>query len=229
MTRNSSPRSLLFLPLLLSTLCTITAQSFDFFYFVQQWPGSYCDSRRSCCYPTSGKPASDFGIHGLWPNNNDGSYPSNCDPDSPYDPSQIKDLLSSMKANWPTLACPSSDGSEFWSHEWEKHGTCSESILDQHSYFEASLQLKKQTNLLQILEDAGIHPDGELYSLNSIRSAISDGIGYTPGIECNVDESGNNQLFQVYLCVDTSATNLTDCPVYPRSKCSSSSIEFPSF
>ncbi|KAG6481377.1 hypothetical protein ZIOFF_057977 [Zingiber officinale] len=142
---------------------------------------------------------------------------------------QIKDLLSSMKANWPTLACPSSDGSEFWSHEWEKHGTCSESILDQHSYFETSLQLKKQTNLLQILEDAGIHPDGELYSLNSIRSAISDGIGYTPGIECNVDESGNSQLFQVYLCVDTSATNLTDCPVYPRSKCSSSSIEFPSF
>ncbi|KAG0482866.1 hypothetical protein HPP92_010950 [Vanilla planifolia] len=69
-----------------------SAQDFDFFYFVQQWPGSYCDTKRSCCYPTTGKPAADFGIHGLWPNYNSGSYPSDCDPDSPYDASQVRAL-----------------------------------------------------------------------------------------------------------------------------------------
>ncbi|XP_008783985.1 extracellular ribonuclease LE-like [Phoenix dactylifera] len=220
----------LFLVLLLLHLSAAvsTARDFDFFYFVQQWPGSYCDTRRSCCYPKTGKPAADFGIHGLWPNNKDGSYPSNCDPDSPYDRSKIRDLIPTMQAKWPTLACPSGDGSDFWEHEWEKHGTCSESILDQHSYFQAALNLKKRADLLGILRGAGIEPDGGFYSVDSITGAIRDATGFTPGVECNVDESSNSQLYQIYLCVDTNARDLIECPVYPRSKCSSR-IEFPTF
>ncbi|XP_077213572.1 extracellular ribonuclease LE-like [Tasmannia lanceolata] len=204
------------------------AQDFDFFYFVLQWPGSYCDTKQSCCYPTSGKPAEDFGIHGLWPNYNDGSYPSNCDPDSPFDPSKVSDLTGKMKADWPTLACPSNSGLKFWSHEWNKHGTCSESVLDQHGYFQAALNLKKQVDLLQILQNAGINPDGQFYSLESVSGAIKDATGYTPGIQCNADEEGNNQLYQIYLCVDTSGSNIIECPVLPRGGCSSK-IEFPSF
>nr|GMD00359.1 extracellular ribonuclease LE-like [Ipomoea batatas] len=171
-----------------SVLCV--AQDFDFFYFVQQWPGSYCDTKKSCCYPKTGKPDSDFGIHGLWPNYKDGNYPSNCDPNNPFDESKISDLVSRMQEDWPTLACPSGDGTEFWSHEWEKHGTCSESVLEQHSYFQTTLDLKKNTNLLQALQDAGINPDGNSYSLGSIKDAIKSAINYTPWIECNNDADG---------------------------------------
>ncbi|KAB1206379.1 Intracellular ribonuclease LX [Morella rubra] len=46
--------------------------SYDFFYFVHQWLGSYCDTTQGYRYSTT-----DFGIHGLWPNYDDGSYPSN--------------------------------------------------------------------------------------------------------------------------------------------------------
>ncbi|RRT54353.1 hypothetical protein B296_00009188 [Ensete ventricosum] len=134
---------------------------------------------------------------------------------------QIGDLVERMQTNWPTLACPSGDGSRFWSHEWRKHGTCSESLLDQRSYFQAALDLKKQVDLLKVLQDAGIRPDGGFYSLRGIAGAIREAIGYTPGIQCNVDESGNRQLYQVYLCVDTSGKELIECPVFPRSKCSS--------
>lgn len=169
---------------------------------------------------------------------------------------QVRDLLSTMRQKWPTLACPSSDGTQFWTHEWEKHGTCSESVLDQHGYFQAALKLKKQVDVLRILQDAGklnshnmitplinealwwssemeaaaagIQPDGGDYSLKSVVSAISDAIGYTPWIECNNDEAGNSQLYQVYLCVDTSAAKLIECPVLPRKRCGSE-IEFPSF
>ncbi|CAH9079224.1 unnamed protein product [Cuscuta epithymum] len=211
-----------------SFLRIINAQSYDFFYFVQQWPGSYCDTKQSCCYPTTGKPKSDFGIHGLWPNMNDGSYPSNCDSTNPYDDSKISDLLSRMHQDWPTLACPSNSGSTFWSHEWEKHGTCSESVLTQRSYFQTTLNLKSQIDLLHVLQSAGIQPDGSSYSLADIKQAIRDGIGYDAWIECNSDADGERQLYQVYVCVDSSASTLIKCPVFPHGSCAST-IKFPSF
>ncbi|KAL6187693.1 hypothetical protein ACLB2K_039088 [Fragaria x ananassa] len=178
----------------LSVQVLCTSQDFDFFYFVQQWPGAYCDTKHSCCYPKSGKPAADFGIHGLWPNYNDGSYPSNCNPDSVFDKSEISELMSSLEKNWPSMSCPSSNGYRFWSHEWEKHGTCAESELDQKDYSQAGLKLKEKANLLQALKKA----DDELYRLESIVQAIKEGVGHTPGIECNKDSAGNSQLYQVY-------------------------------
>ncbi|KAL5759516.1 hypothetical protein ACOSQ2_018354 [Xanthoceras sorbifolium] len=213
----------------LSVVCLCASEEdFDFFYFVQQWPGSYCDTKHSCCYPTTGKPPADFGIHGLWPNYKDGSYPSNCDPDSVFDKSQISDLLSSLQKSWPTLSCPSSEGFKFWSHEWIKHGTCAESVFDQREYFEAGLKLKEKVNLLQILKNAGIKPDDEFYKLKSIRDAIEEATGFTPGIECNVDSSHNSQLSEIYMCVDTSGTEFIKCPVLQRGRCASS-VQFPKF
>ncbi|GMN26760.1 hypothetical protein TIFTF001_050434 [Ficus carica] len=112
--------------------------------------------KNGCCYPTTGKPAANFGIHGLWPNFNNGSYPSDCDPNNHYNEAEISDLISCMQKEWPSLSCPSCNGSTFWAHEWNKHGTCSESVLDQHAYFESALNLKADIVLLQILENAGI-------------------------------------------------------------------------
>ncbi|CAH2037778.1 unnamed protein product [Thlaspi arvense] len=201
---------------------------FDFFYLVLQWPGAYCDTKRTCCYPTSGKPAADFGIHGLWPNYKDGSWPSNCDPDSEFDRSQISDLVSRLKRNWPTLACPSNDGFKFWEYEWGKHGTCSESVLSLHAYFDTTLRLKDQANLLQTLTDSGIKPDDGFYDLQKISDAIKDAIGFTPGIQCNKDPERNDQLHQIFLCVDTSGANFIECPILPRGRCPSQ-VQFAMF
>ncbi|XP_057950078.1 extracellular ribonuclease LE-like [Malania oleifera] len=204
------------------------AQHFDFFYFVQQWPGSYCDTNHGCCYPETGKPEANFSIHGLWPNFNNGSYPQNCNRNSPFTPSTLTDLTTRMQKSWPTLACPRSNGTKFWTHEWTKHGTCSESVLDQYSYFKAALDLKHKIDLLRILLKAGIRPNGRFYRLRRIIEAIKRATGYASAIECNVDRSRNNQLFQIYLCVDTSGSNIIECPVLPKRKCPSK-IEFPSF
>ncbi|XP_010527911.1 PREDICTED: ribonuclease 3-like [Tarenaya hassleriana] len=216
------------LVMLQSLAVSCLGQDFDFFYFVLQWPGAYCDSRQSCCYPKTGKPSSDFSIHGLWPNYNDGSYPSNCDPDSQFHKSEVEDLLNKMAEKWPSLACPSSDGVRFWEHEWVKHGTCSESELDQHDYFDAALKLKDKANLLQFLKSAGINPDDGFYSLKEIKNAIEEGTGFSPGIECNKDPSRNSQLYQIYLCVDTSATTFIECPILPQGRCAPE-IQFPKF
>ncbi|CAI0402129.1 unnamed protein product, partial [Linum tenue] len=142
--------------------------------------------------------------------------------------SQIEDVLPQLQKFWPTLACPSGDGVKFWTHEWEKHGTCSESEMDQHDYFVAALKLKDKANLLQILKSAGIRPDDGLYELDSIVEAIKERTGFTPGIECNVDSSRNSQLYQVFMCVDTSGSDFIECPILPKGRCASS-IQFPKF
>ncbi|GFS40571.1 ribonuclease 1 [Actinidia rufa] len=104
-----------------------------------------------------------FTIHGLWPNYNDGTYPSNCGSTNSFDHSEISDLTNRLQKDWPTLACPSGDGLKFWGHEWNKHGTCSEDVLDQHSYFEKGLDLKKKANLLEALKSAGASWSGGGY------------------------------------------------------------------
>ncbi|KAK1376470.1 Ribonuclease T(2) [Heracleum sosnowskyi] len=194
------------------------AQDFDFFYFALQWPGSYCDLKRRSCYPSTGKPASDFGIHGLWPNYKDGS---NCDPDSSFDESKISDLLSNMQKEWPTLSCPTANGLKFWGR---KNMELAPSLF----WISTTLNLKSQVNLLQTLANAGINPDGEFYSLESIKRAIKQGTGYTPSIGCNVNVWNNTQLHEVYMCVDTSGSNLIECPIFPRERCESQ-IQFPTF
>ncbi|KAL7132840.1 hypothetical protein ABFS83_12G101600 [Erythranthe nasuta] len=205
---------------------SVSSSDFDFFYFVQQWPGSYCDTRQSCCYPTTGKPDEDFSIHGLWPNYNTGKWPQNCGSQSSLDRSEISDLMSRMHKDWPTLACPSADGMRFWGHEWDKHGTCTS--FDQHTYFQFALDLKNKANLLQVLAKSGIRP-GNFYGLESIKQAIQEGVGYEPYIDCNVDSEGNHQVFQVYLCVDKSATKFIRCPILPHGRACGSRVEFPSF
>ncbi|PKA66647.1 Ribonuclease 1 [Apostasia shenzhenica] len=122
-----------------------------------------------------------------------------------------------MHEEWPTLACPRSDGRLFWQHEWEKHGTCAESVLSQHAYFQAALGIKNNINFLHILKN-----------VNSIKGSIGQATGFAPWIECNVVEEGNSQPYQVYMCVGPSASRLIDCPVLPRGSCAAE-IEFPSF
>ncbi|KAE9605534.1 hypothetical protein Lal_00025578 [Lupinus albus] len=225
--KGSNLIKLMLLTQCLTVLCNHSPK-FDYFYFVQQWPGSYCDTRRPCCYPSTGKPAANFGIHGLWPQRNDGTYPSNCDHNHHFNSSQISNITLQLKIEWPTLSCPSNDGLKFWAHEWEKHGTCSKSKLEHHEYFESALKLKQIANLTQTLKNAGINPDGRSYPLIKIKEAIKKGTGFTPVIHCNVDKTGKSQIFEVYLCVNTTGSNFTECKVFPKSICKPS-IVFPIF
>ncbi|TVU43221.1 hypothetical protein EJB05_09668 [Eragrostis curvula] len=225
----SSRLSLALLVVLGTAAGLCAAQDYDFFYLVLQWPGSYCDTKQSCCYPKSGKPAADFGIHGLWPNSNDGTYPLNCDPGTEFDPSRVSDLLSSLRAHWPVLACPSNDGVRYWGHEWEKHGTCAADVFDEHNYLQAALRLRGQLDVLGALTAAGVNPDGGYYTLGQIKDAVRQGTGFEPYVECNRDESGNSQLLHVYFCVDAAGSSIMECPVVPSGRGCGNRIEFPAF
>ncbi|TVU35770.1 hypothetical protein EJB05_17673, partial [Eragrostis curvula] len=226
--------------LLLSlSLAVSSTAEFDFFYLVQQWPGSFCDTKQGCCFPSTGKPAADFGIHGLWPNyaacrpvaaadafdivasQKKKCWPQYCNDLNPLRILEITDLLKTLDRDWPSLSCKNGGrgGMDFWSYEWRKHGTCAG--MDQHGYFEAALAIKARHNLTAILAGAGIVPsDTETYFLSSIRDAIAEATGFKVNLECNRAVSGEAQLFQVYQCVDREGKKLVDCTLpMNNSKC----------
>ncbi|KAM6546952.1 hypothetical protein CsatB_027688 [Cannabis sativa] len=158
----------------LSVLCV--SHDFDFFFFVEQWPGSYCEEH-GCCKPSTGvTPSDDFTIIGLWPKFNNGSTPSNCNPNNVFDPTKISDLIKSMEEEWTR-----------------------------------------------------IEPNGKFYEVEKIKEAIKNEVGYTPGLSCHKNTDGESMLYQVYLCVDSSASNFIECPIFPKGKACVSQALFPSF
>jgi ribonuclease T2 len=112
-------KPLLLLALLVTVLGTypprLLAQSkgepgtFDFYLLDMPWGPTFCsiaDVSAQC------KPHRGFVVHGLWPQNDDGSYPVFCSNESgPMNPGTNLDITPDLK---------------LLEHEWAKHGTCSD-------------------------------------------------------------------------------------------------------
>jgi ribonuclease T2 len=103
------------------------AGQFDYYVLSLSWSPDYCaangDRDRQQC--NRGRQLG-FVLHGLWPQYNRG-YPQNCSTEAfnPQMMQQFPDLYPSKK---------------LYSHEWEKHGTCSG--LNQLQYHQLSKTLK---------------------------------------------------------------------------------------
>lgn len=91
-----------------STAATSKPGVFDFYLFTLSWSPEYCATHASSpeCTRHLG-----FVVHGLWPQNNNGTYPENCsNAPGPANPQADTDLM-------PTVSLVE--------HEWTTHGTCS--------------------------------------------------------------------------------------------------------
>ncbi|KAJ6880654.1 hypothetical protein NC652_033861 [Populus alba x Populus x berolinensis] len=57
-------------------------REFDYFALSLQWPGTYCRHTRHCCSKNAccrgANAPTEFTIHGLWPDYNDGTWPACC-------------------------------------------------------------------------------------------------------------------------------------------------------
>ncbi|PIA59854.1 hypothetical protein AQUCO_00400612v1 [Aquilegia coerulea] len=117
--------------MLLSTLCFQIAPAFDYYILATQWASTFC-TPRSRCIPNIPR---DFVIHGLWPSNNNGHHPQDCNLADKFDYQNVVSLEPRLSQKWPDLL-----GSHiFWSKQWEKHGTCSG--LSQLDYFDKALNV----------------------------------------------------------------------------------------
>jgi ribonuclease T2 len=83
-------------------------QSFDYYLLNLSWSPEFCHSHPNAT-ECAQHPA--FVLHGLWPQNKDGTYPQDCSAErGPRDPAAFSDIYPD-----PGLL----------NHEWRTHGTCS--------------------------------------------------------------------------------------------------------
>ncbi|XP_043707037.1 ribonuclease 2 isoform X2 [Telopea speciosissima] len=169
-------------------------REFDYFALALQWPGTFCQRTRHCCSSNgccrSNSPT-EFTIHGLWPDYNDGTWPECCSRSS-FNMKEISSLLGELQKYWPSLSCGSPSTcfggrGVFWAHEWEKHGTCSSPVIhDEYTYFLTALNLYSKYNVTGILTEAGyVASNSEKYPLGGVISAIENAVGASPLLSCS--------------------------------------------
>lgn len=83
------------------------------------------------------EPNNKWSIHGLWPQYSKNSYPTFCKKVK-FDINKLKDILPELNENWYSNEEKNED---FWKHEWEKHGSCMFSDMNEEEYFKKTLDL----------------------------------------------------------------------------------------
>ncbi|XP_067682260.1 ribonuclease Oy-like [Haliotis asinina] len=193
----------------------VSARSeFDFFAFSQQWAPSVCidaSSEHKCAIPEE---VTGWTIHGLWPNSHSGNEPSDCNSSWPFNYDAIKSLESNLTAQWPNLFIDTPKD-DFWSHEWEKHGTCATSLPatdNELHYFSTALQLNTKLKLQQVLKIFDVVPSKDTgYNATEVRNLLEKYFGSTPVLQCTYQKATKRQFFlQIELCFDKSF-KLMDC------------------
>uniref|UniRef100_A0A8C0BHV6 Uncharacterized protein n=1 Tax=Buteo japonicus TaxID=224669 RepID=A0A8C0BHV6_9AVES len=144
--------------------------------FCCHWPVA-CGSANDCQDPPEY-----WTIHGLWPDKTE-----ECNRTWHFNVTEIKDLLSDMRHYWPDVLHSSLNRTQFWKHEWEKHGTCAatlEILNSQKKYFGKALELYQHVDLNSCLLKAGIKPSSSYYQMTAIKEALTRFYGVTPKIQC---------------------------------------------
>ncbi len=92
-----------------------TPGAFDYYLFNLSWAPEFCAANAGHVSSSECDPAHHFGfvVHGLWPENNDGSYPQECRSAGPVAQSTVQHMLPIMPDRG------------LIQHEWARHGTCS--------------------------------------------------------------------------------------------------------
>lgn len=114
-----------------------TPGAFDYYLLVLSWAPEFCATHQSSMSSSECDPKRHYGfvVHGLWPQNNDGSWPENCSSAQPVSGEIVREMLPIMPARG------------LIQHEWARHGTCSG--LSSQRYFGDIQQLYKSVKVPQ--------------------------------------------------------------------------------
>ena len=157
---------------------------FDFYVLALSWAPQFCASHQDARSTTECDSAKHYGfvVHGFWPQNNDGSFPSDCAPAQPVSADLVRQMLPIMPARG------------LIQHEWATHGTCSG--LSPQEYFAEVQQvfgkLKIPAEYQLVAQGIKVSPEAIEQQFASANGAPADAFR----TECN-----NGKLIGVNVCL----------------------------
>ncbi|KAI5289101.1 ribonuclease T2-like [Ascosphaera aggregata] len=197
-------------------------------------------------------PDDSWTIHGLWPDNCDGSYEQSCDAHRNYNNiTQIlesfegTELLTYMEQYWKDMK---GNGEALWEHEWNKHGTCVSTLepqcfngytpqqeawtatrqVDPAQWIEEGHSADRVNQCRQALHKAGIVPSHTAtYHFDDVVNALSEMSGAEPAVRCH---GGKLNEIWYFFNVRGSASSGQYVPTKPdgsKSNCPKDGIEYP--
>ena len=198
----------------------VIAEDWDHFVFTTTWPQALClkensthsQSNEICKIPSN---INFWVVHGLWPTKGTTETPNYCKNAPKFNETLIESIKPKLQLHWPNLFVDTKE-SDFWEHEWTKHGTCSidlPSLGDELKYFTKVLDILSNLKLDKHLSDNKITPSLDIaYDLNTLTQAIKTYTKFFPRFYClDKKDSKNQYLFQMELCLNKSF-NYMKCP-----------------
>jgi ribonuclease T2 len=149
-----------------------------------------------------------FIIHGMWPDYNNGSFPSYCNLNTllSFNITKLQPIIWYLNLYWNNFR----NTSELWEHEYYKHYSCARSnqyLESELDYFKIGLILYNRFNIQYILSNNGVLPDNSIYYRTSmISDIIEKKINSSVIITCP-----NRRLTEVRICINKKMDNI-DCP-----------------
>ena len=184
-----------------SAMPVTTGSGFDYYLLNLSWSPEFCYS-----HPNAAECAAHaaFVLHGLWPQNNDGTYPENCSTaPGPVDPDQYKDIYPD-----PGLL----------QHEWQTHGVCSGLSAD--AFFQTARSAVHSINIPPTLKSltaqTSLPPDQIVGLFTASNSAIPS--------QSFVVSCGHNFLTAIEVCLDKSLHPIA-CPAVHS--CRANTVRIP--
>ncbi|KAG9408615.1 hypothetical protein AC1031_020468 [Aphanomyces cochlioides] len=176
---------------------SIAATSFDFYVFSQTWEPYFCTTGnfQGCDSPSTFM-TNHLTIHGLWPNYNSGSYPSNCGGAALTQSDIISAGASNIAKYWPDVK---TGGWTFVANEWTKHGTCSG--LTAPNYLKAAINIETQLGTPSIIT-------------NNVCGSVTKSAlvsAYGSGKVALICAGSNNALSEVRTCYSKAYQQIS-CP-----------------
>lgn len=199
------------------------ASSFDFLLLATSWEPGFCVSHKTnaeCQALTSTSyAATHLSLHGLWPNNYDGSYPSYCG----VPQSQIN---LDTSATWCQMANYGVNSTVFGQlktympgaascldkHEWYKHGTCSDDGTDPNTYWTTADWLMGrlgQTSFNKFIASKAGQSVTRSQLLSAFQSSFGNGTTAALNLQCT---SYNGRSYFTEARISLDPASLADFP-----------------
>ena len=174
---------------------------FDYYVVSLSWSPSYCalhpDEREQC-----GSKGFGFVLHGLWPQNRNGTWPQDCRSHAEPDEKTIERMLAIMPSR------------HLVEHEWQTHGSCSG--LDPQAYFaladDAFSRIKIPAPLVAPKSDPQLSAADIIKAFEDNNPGLEDGM---ISVACR----NGAELEEVRICVDKDNLSVKACGGRVRNSC----------